>query len=110
MLKEKIETRDLVKTISIIKKDIISTRNKIIHHSNKELINLCFRIGKIISEKTSYGKNFVGLLSKSLKLNFPDSSGFSERNLWRTKTFYEKYKKFSILPPAVAELSWTHIR
>ena len=78
-----IEEKDLIRTINTIKKDVISTRNKIIHHSNKELINLYFRIGKIISEKTSYGKNFVGLLSKSLKLNFPDSTGFSERNLWR---------------------------
>ena len=103
-----IEEKDLIRTINTIKKDVISTRNKIIHHSNKELINLYFRIGKIISEKTSYGKNFVGLLSKSLKLNFPDSTGFSERNLWRMKSFYEKYKNFSILPPAVAELSWTH--
>lgn len=43
-----------------------------------------------------------------LKKDFPNITGFSERNLWRMKTFYENYKDFSILPPAVAELPWTH--
>lgn len=34
--------------------------------------------------------------------------GFSKRNLSRMKTFYEEYKDFEILPPAVAKLPWTH--
>lgn len=67
-----------------------------------------FRIGKIINENTKYGNNFISILSKSLKLEFPASTGFSERNLWRMKAFYEQYKEFSILPPSVAELPWTH--
>lgn len=48
------------------------------------------------------------MLAKSLKFEFPDTTGFSERNLHRIKAFYVEYKKFSILPSAVAELPWTH--
>ena len=102
------DKNDIINIINDVKQDVKNTRNKIIYNANSELINLYFRIGKTISEKSYYGKNFVGTLSKSLKLEFSNSKGFSERNLWRMKAFYEKYKDFIILPPAVAELPWTH--
>lgn len=65
-------------------------------------------MGKNISENSKYGNNFVAILLKTLKMDFSNSTGFSERNLRRMKNFYEQYKDFSILPPAVAELPWTH--
>ena len=105
---ENIEKSEMIKTINNIKKDVLNTRNKIIHNANIELINMYFRMGKIISENTKYGNNFILILSKSLKLEFSDSTGFSERNLRRMKAFYEEYKEFEILPPTVAELPWTH--
>ena len=105
---ENVEKTNIIKTIEDIKKDIIRTRNKIVSTANKELINMYFRMGKHISQNVKYGTNFITILSKSLKLEFPESNGFSERNLWRMKMFYEQYKGFSILPPAVAELPWTH--
>lgn len=105
---ENIEKTNIVNTINSIKQDVINTRNKIIYNANRELINMYFRVGKNISENVEYGNSFITILSKSLKLEFPDSTGFSERNLWRMKAFYEQYKDFLILPPAVAELPWTH--
>lgn len=105
---ENVEKTEIIKTIDGIKQDVINTRNRIMYNANRELINMYFRMGKNISENAKYGNNFILILSKSLKLEFPDSTGFSERNLWRMKAFYEQYKDFSILPPAVAELPWTH--
>ena len=102
------EEKEFIKTINIIKQDVINTRNKIMYNANRELINMYFRMGKSISENSKYGNKFILLLAKSLKFEFPDTTGFSERNLHRMKAFYEEYKKFSILPPAVAELPWTH--
>ena len=103
-----LEKTEIIKTIDTIKKDVINTRNKIMYNANKELINMYFRMGKNISENVKYGNNFILILSKSLKLEFPDLTGFSKRNLRRMKVFYEQYKDFSILPPAVADLAWTH--
>lgn len=105
---QNIDKLEFMKTIDNIKKDVINTRNKIMHNANRELINMYFRMGKNISENAKYGNNFILILSKSLKLEFPNSNGFSERNLWRMKAFYEEYKDLIILPPAVAELPWTH--
>ena len=55
--------KNIVESIEKIKKDIVSTRNKILTDANKELINMYFRIGKLISENQKYGSNFINLLS-----------------------------------------------
>ena len=52
--------------IEDIKKDIRSTRFKIIKNANFELINLYFRLGKIIDENWKYGNNFINNLSIEL--------------------------------------------
>lgn len=102
------ELNDLMSTVSLIKEDVLNTRNKIIVDSNKELLYLYFRIGKHISEMQKYGSYFISILSKTLKAEFTHSAGFSPRNLYRMKRFYESYIEFSNLPPAAAKLSWSH--
>lgn len=100
--------KEMKRIIDSIKKDIINTRNKIRYSANTELINMYFRMGKNISENAKYGAKFITTLSITLKLDFPDAVGFSERNLWRMKAFYEQYKDLKVLPLVVAELPWTH--
>ena len=99
------EFKDLV---SFVKQDILKTRFQVQENANIELIKLYFRIGKIISENAKYGSKFIQDFSTSLKLEFPNTAGFSQRNLSRMKKFYEEYKDLSNLPPAVAKLPWTH--
>lgn len=77
-------------------------------NANLELLNLYFRLGKIISKNIKYGNNFIDDISIALKLEFPDMNGFSKRNLYRMKSFYEQYKEFEKLPPVVAKLPWSH--
>lgn len=91
-----------------IKNEVIKTKNKIIINANYELINMYFRLGKIISDNSKYGKKFITQVASSLKLEFPNVTGFSERNLWKMKAFYQQYCNFEKLPPVVAELPWTH--
>lgn len=98
----------VVNIINGIKQDILSTRNRIFENANRELITMYYRIGRTISENSKYGNQFVETLSSALKLDFPDATGYSSRNLFRMKKFYEEYKQFPILPPPVAELPWTH--
>lgn len=100
--------KEFKKIIIQAKQDILTTRYKLMQNVNNELIMLYFRLGKIISENTKYGNNFIKNFSISLRLEFPNTDGFSERNLSRMKKFYEEYKDLSILPPAVAKLPWTH--
>jgi predicted nuclease of restriction endonuclease-like (RecB) superfamily len=77
---------------------------------NIHLINLYWDIGKMIIDKQSqlgWGKSVVENLAKDLQMEFPALQGFSSRNLWNMKVFYEEYSSIEILQPLVAEISWT---
>jgi len=91
-----------------IKNDIRNTRFRIIENANSELINLYFRLGKIINDNWKYGNNFVNELSINLKLEFPNMKGLSPRNLRRMKIFYNEYKDMQNWPVPLANLPWTH--
>ncbi len=99
---------DFKNIIENIKNDIKSTRFRIIENSNKELLYLYFRLGKIIEENSKYGNNFINELSIELKLEFPNMKGLSPRNLSRMRVFYREYKDVSNLPVPLANLPWTH--
>ena len=104
-----IETVNEFKTIiENVKKDIQNTRFKIMKNANIELINLYFRLGKIIDENWKYGNNFVNELSLELKLDFPNMKGLSSRNLSRMRVFYKEYKNLQNLPMTLANLPWSH--
>lgn len=100
--------KDFKNLILQAKQDILATRYNVMQHANSELIMLYFRLGKIVSENASYGNKFIKNFSTSLRLEFPNTDGFSERNLSRMKKFYEEYKNLSILPTALAKLPWSH--
>ena len=99
--------KNLSTIISSIKTDILSTRNRVLSNANLELIGLYHRIGKIISDNSEYGNNFIETLSKSIKADYPDAKGFSPRHLSRMKRFYEEYPDLSLLPMPLAKLPWS---
>ena len=96
--------KDFKNLILQAKQDILATRYNVMQHANSERIMLYFRLGKIVSENASYGNKFIKNFSTSLRIEFPNTDEFSERNLSRMKKFYEEYKDLSILPTALAKL------
>ena len=72
---EEMSKEEIITTINDIKQDVLNTRNKIIYNSNRELINLYFRIGKTISQKSSYGKNFVK--NKNFSCHLASGGGYN---------------------------------
>jgi predicted nuclease of restriction endonuclease-like (RecB) superfamily len=78
---------------------------------NTELINLYWEIGKYITQRTQsegWGKSTVSQLSTYIQTQVPDSIGFSDKNLWRMKQFYETYSHLPKLSTLLRELSWTN--
>lgn len=78
---------------------------------NKTLLTLYWEIGKSIVEKQNqygWGKSIVQTLSKDLQNEFPGVQGYSARNLWYMRNFYDQYKEDTKLQPLVAEISWSH--
>jgi predicted nuclease of restriction endonuclease-like (RecB) superfamily len=78
---------------------------------NKELINLYWNIGKYISEQVNsqaWGKSVVSELAKYIEKKAPELKGYSVRNLWRMKQFYETYCDYPKLSTVLREISWSH--
>ncbi|MBU1945736.1 MAG: DUF1016 family protein [Nanoarchaeota archaeon] len=108
------------KSIMIAKENYNQILGKIIDHIekskirafsevNKSLLSAYWNIGKELSKNSSYGKSVVEKLSYDLRQKYASVKGYSIRNLWNMKRFYETYQK---LQPAVAELlfdvPWTN--
>lgn len=105
--KNLVTVNDFEKVVLLIKQSQIRAYSSV----NKELIDLYFSVGRIISEKVAsadWGKGVVSQLAEYITRTNPNISGFSDKNLWRMKQFYETYKDDEQLSPLVRELSWTN--
>ena len=100
--------KSFIKIIETIKNDVTKTQLEIVMNANSNLVNLYYRIGKIISENFCWGNKFVSNIAIELKLAFPNLKGFSERNLNYMKAFYEEYKDDNKFLHLGAKLPWKH--
>lgn len=78
---------------------------------NKILIELYWNIGRYLSNKVSnngWGKSIVQELANYIAQHNPSGKGFSARNIWRMKQFYETYSHCEHLSALLSELSWTN--
>lgn len=90
---------------------IKNARNNAIKTVNSELINLYWNVGAYISQKievSEWGQSVVNELSDFIIKTEPEIKGFSDKNLWRMKQFFETYKDSPKLSPMVREISWSH--
>lgn len=78
---------------------------------NTTAISTYWNLGKLLHDRKvayGYGGGVVKRLSLDLKARYPDM-GFSPRNLWNMKLFYERYARSGKkLLQAVAVLRWGH--
>jgi len=90
---------------------IKQARSNALKAVNAELINLYWSIGAYISQKienSEWGDAVVTELAKFIQTQEPELRGFSDKNLWRMKQFYETYRDFPKLSPLLREISWTN--
>jgi predicted nuclease of restriction endonuclease-like (RecB) superfamily len=104
-------TKDYKAFFTEIKEKIYQSQYEAMKQVNKALIKLYWDIGKSIVEKQQqhkWGKSVVENLAADLQKEFAGASGYSARNLWYMRTFYDQYKQNEKLQPMVAEISWSH--
>ncbi len=90
---------------------IAERKGRALQAVNTELIELYWQVGKIINEKVktaNWGKKVVEQLADYLKRSQPGLKGFTRRNLYRMRQFYECYEGDVIVSPLVSQLPWTH--
>ena len=98
--------------LRLIITEIKSTRVIAAQRINSAMMQMYWNIGKRLSgEKMEkgYGSSVVKRLSVDLQQEFPDTTGFSPRNLWDMKKFYEYYSiADEKVRQLVALLPWKH--
>lgn len=90
---------------------IQATRTQVFKQANTALMALYWQIGRTLSEKVqqqAWGKGVVTALASYINATDPGIKGFSDKNLWRMKQFYEIYQGDEELSSLVRELPWTH--
>ncbi|PAX53170.1 PDDEXK nuclease domain-containing protein [Brunnivagina elsteri] len=102
---------DNTQSFSTLLQQIQRSQQKALAQVNTALIDLYWQVGKTISEKVqneAWGKGVVRELAHYIAQNAPDIKGFSDKNLWRMKQFYETYQGDEKLLELVQKLPWSH--
>ena len=94
--------------IDDIKQDINKTQLDIMINANISLVNLYYRIGKVLYDNSVWGNKFLDKLAFELKNTYPNQKGFSIRNLKYMKTFYSEYHDDLEFVHLGAQLPWKH--
>ncbi len=99
--------KDFSRIIELIQR----AKEKAVSSVNSELIELYWNIGKYISKKIEseeWGKSIVEDLASYISKKHPDLKGYSDKNLWRMKQFYEAYSANTKLSTLLREISWSN--
>jgi predicted nuclease of restriction endonuclease-like (RecB) superfamily len=91
-----------------IKEQIRSAQYRAVLGVNREQILLYWNIGRVIIENIQWGNKFIDNLARDIKLAFPNSKGYSVRNLKYMRKFAEQISDFQIVQTVSAQFSWSH--
>lgn len=90
---------------------IQTARQRALQAVNTELVELYWKVGEYISRKIAsaeWGDGVVDELARFLARTQPGLIGFTRRNLFRMRQFYEAYADDEKVSPLVSQLPWTH--
>ena len=90
---------------------IRAARTRAMAAVNTTLIDLSWQTGEHLSGKIAaneWGDGTIEQLARHIHKHQPGAAGFSARNLWRMRQFFETYSTSPKLSPLVRQLSWTH--
>ena len=105
-----INNNEYFKIVENIKSQIHAAQYKAVLGANREQIILYWNIGKVIIENSQWGNKFIDNLARDIKLEFPDSTGYSIRNLKYMRKFAEIFDDYEFVPTLMAQLTWSHNR
>jgi len=78
---------------------------------NAELIKLYWRLGEYISkkiERAEWGDGVVDELAGEIAKRYPGLRGYTRRNLFRMRQFFEAYRTDKKVSSLLTQLPWTH--
>ncbi len=90
---------------------IQSAKQRAYQAVNSELVSLYWQVGEYISRKldsAEWGDGVVDELAHYLAKTQPGLRGFTRRNLFRMRQFYDCYSDQTFVSAMLTQLPWTH--
>ena len=103
-----INNTEYLKIIDDIRLKIKTSQHKAVLAANSELITLYWNIGVTINKHSVWGNKFIENLARDIKLDFPNATGFSVRNLKYMAKFAKLFPDLEIVQAALAQITWYH--
>ena len=101
-------TQEYLSIIGKIKQEIKDAQYRAAVHVNADMLILYYDIGCVINEHKSWGNKFIDNLATDIKIAFPESKGYSVRNLKYMAKFAETYSDREFVQQVVAQIPWGH--
>ena len=101
-------TQEYLSIIENIKKEIKDAQYRAAVHVNADMLILYYDIGCVINEHKLWGNKFIDNLATDIKISFPESKGYSVRNLKYMTKFAETYPDREFVQQVVAQIPWGH--
>lgn len=103
-----LNSNEYLLTIEQIKQEIKLAQYRAALHVNTELIMLYHSIGCIINDHKEWGNKFIENLAADIRMELPDSTGYSVRNLKYMAKFAKMFPDTEIVQAVLAQITWYH--
>ena len=101
-------TPEYISIVENIKQEITAAQYRAAVHVNADLLLLYHSIGCIINDHKLWGNKFIDNLAADIKMSFPESKGYSVRNLKYMAKFAAAYPDREFVQQIVAQIPWGH--
>ncbi len=98
------EYKDILQGVT---KEIQTSQFRAVSAINHELVMLYWKIGKVIlnnQNREGWGSKFIDNLAVDIKVQFPQITGFSVRNLKYMRKFAREYPDFEFVQVPLAQI------
>ena len=101
-------TPEYLSIIENIKGEIKAAQYRAAVHANADMLLLYHDIGCVINEHKAWGNKFIDNLATDIRIAFPESKGYSVRNLKYMAKFADTYPDREFVQTVSAQIPWSH--
>ena len=99
---------EYISIVENIKREIKAAQYRAAIHANVDMLLLYHDIGCVINEHKLWGNRFIDNLATDIRMDFPESKGYSVRNLKYMAKFAETYPNREFVQTVSAQIPWSH--
>ena len=99
---------EYISIVENIKREIKAAQYRAAIHANVDMLLLYHDIGCVINEHKLWGNRFIDNLATDIRIDFPESKGYSVRNLKYMAKFADTYPDREFVQQVVAQIPWGH--